>query len=85
MIFKVVIQLKPVKNKKTGKWDIQFHYFDIEGNYRKTSKRGFRTKKEAEEWYADYKYCKDESLNMSFDRFVQIYYTDMKSQIRENT
>lgn len=77
--------MKPVKNKKTGKWDIQYHYFDIEGNYRKTSKRGFRTKKEAEEWYRDYKHSKDESLNMSFERFVQIYYTDMKSQIREYT
>lgn len=77
--------MKPVKNKKTGKWDIQYHYFDTEGNYRKTSKRGFATRKEAEEWYFDFKYCKEENLNMSFERFIEIYYEVMNSQIRENT
>lgn len=77
--------MKPTKNKKTGKWDIQYHYFDFEGNYKKTTKRGFQTKKEAEEWYLNFKYSKEDNLNMSFEKFVGIYYEIMSSQIREYT
>lgn len=77
--------MKPVKNQKSGKWDIQYRYVDSSGINRKTTKRGFPTRKAAEEWYLDFKYRKEESLNMSFGNFVQIYYENMSSQIREYT
>ncbi len=36
------------KNPITNKWDIQIRYKDSFGNNKKTTRRGFDTKKEAE-------------------------------------
>ena len=42
--------MKAEKDPKTGKWLIQYRYTDWQGNHRKSTKRGFATKREAEEW-----------------------------------
>ena len=39
------------KKDANGTWHIQFRYTDWAGNKHKSQKRGFKTKKEAEEWY----------------------------------
>lgn len=44
--------MKAEKDKKTGKWLIQYRYTDWQGKRRKSTKRGFATKREAEEWTA---------------------------------
>ncbi len=38
------------KDSKTGKWEIQYRYTDWQGIVHKSTKRGFMTKREAEEW-----------------------------------
>jgi len=43
-------RMKAEKDKKTGKWLIQYRYTDWQGKRRKSTKRGFATKREAEEW-----------------------------------
>lgn len=40
--------MKAEKDKKTGKWLIQYRYTDWQGKRRKSTKRGFATKREAE-------------------------------------
>ncbi|WP_252988664.1 Arm DNA-binding domain-containing protein [Weissella cibaria] len=35
-------------------WRADFSFKDASGKYRKKSKRGFKTKKEAESWLAEY-------------------------------
>ncbi|VUX15610.1 Uncharacterised protein [Streptococcus pasteurianus] len=42
--------MKAEKDKRTGKWLIQYRYTDWQGNRKKSTKRGFNTKREAEEW-----------------------------------
>ena len=42
--------MKAEKDRKTGKWLIQYRYTDWQGNRKKSTKRGFATKREAEEW-----------------------------------
>ena len=42
--------MKAEKDPKTGKWLIQYRYKDWTGKLRKSTKRGFDTKREAEEW-----------------------------------
>ena len=37
--------MKAEKDKKTGKWLIQYRYTDWQGKRRKSTKRGFATKK----------------------------------------
>lgn len=52
--------MKAEKDKKTGKWLIQYRYTDWQGKRRKSTKRGFATKREAEEWQRSIKkYCKN--------------------------
>ena len=41
--------MKAEKDKKTGKWLIQYRYTDWQGVRKKSTKRGFATKREAEE------------------------------------
>lgn len=68
-----------------GKWFVQFSYLDWTGKRVRTTKRGFKTKKEAQEYYTNYMVMKSGELNMLFGDFVEIYINDMKSRIRENT
>lgn len=65
--------MTPVKDKKTGKWLIQFYYKNAFGENKKTTKRGFSSKKEAEEWYMNFKLSQNGNLNMTLEAFVQIY------------
>lgn len=42
--------MKAEKDIKTGKWLIQYRYTDWQGNRKKSTKRGFDTKREAEQY-----------------------------------
>ena len=77
--------MKAKKNEKTGKYDIQYSYYDWTGVRKQSTKRGFPTKREAESWYMNFKLSQNGNLNMSFSSFVNIYISDMQNQIRENT
>ena len=77
--------MTPVKDKKTGKWQIQFWYKNAFGENRKTTKRGFNTKREAEEWYMNFKLSQKGNLNMTFEAFLAIYKNDIYKKIREST
>ena len=77
--------MTPVKDKKTGKWQIQFWYKNSLGENKKTTKRSFNTKREAEEWYMNFKLSQRGSLNMTFEAFLAIYKNDIYKKIREST
>ena len=42
------------KKDPNGTWRIQYRWMDWAGTKKKSQKRGFKTKKEAEEWYAHF-------------------------------
>lgn len=77
--------MKAEKDKKTGKWLIQFRYTDWQGVRRKTTKRGFATKREAEEYVRNFLASQQVDFNMNFQEFLKLYYDDMTSRLRENT
>lgn len=77
--------MKAYKDKKTGKWKIQYCYTDWQGNVKKSTKRGFKTKREAEEWVRDFLVNKQGDFNMSFGQFIQVYYEDVGARLREHT
>lgn len=58
------------KNPSTGKWDAQYSYTDWQGKRKKTTKRGFRTKREAVEWYDHFRATQDADFNMVFKDFI---------------
>ncbi len=77
--------MKAQKDAKTGKWLIQFRYSDWKGDTKKTTKRGFNTKREAEEWLRNFLLSQKADFNMKFEEFLNLYYRDMTPRIRENT
>ena len=42
------------KKDPNGTWRIQYRWIDWTGTKKKSQKRGFKTKKEAKEWYAHF-------------------------------
>jgi integrase len=76
---------KAEKDPKTGKWLIQYRYTDWQGNRKKSTKRGFNTKREAEEWLRTFLVTQQADFNMMFEDFLKIYYADMETRLREHT
>lgn len=73
------------KDKKRGTWYTSFPYVDWTGKRCRKLKRGFLTKKEAQNWENHFKLQKANSLDMTFEDFYGIYETDVKPKIRYNT
>ena len=73
------------KNEKTGKWDVRVWYRDITGERRQTTKRGFRTKREAQTYETDFLLKQQGQLDMKFGDFVDLYLDEIGSHIRSST
>lgn len=68
-----------------GRWMAKYTYVDWQGNRRFSSKRGFATKREAQEWYQEFLDKESSNLDMNFATFVEIYFNDMSHRLKENT
>ena len=77
--------MKAEKDKKTGKWLIQYRYTDWQGKRRKSTKRGFATKREAEEWLRNFLITQKADFDMKFENFWKMYYAEMETRLREHT
>ncbi|MCH5194543.1 MAG: site-specific integrase [Oscillospiraceae bacterium] len=73
------------KNPKNNTWYVQFRYTDWKGERQQKLKRGFATKKEAQEWEREFLMQKQSDVNMTFESFVQLYEKDVKPKLKENT
>ena len=73
------------KDPKTGKWVLQYRYTDWQGNRKKTTKRGFDTKREAEEWLRTFLVKSQADLTMKFKDFMDIYFEDCSTRLRKTT
>lgn len=77
--------MKAEKDPKTGKWLIQYRFTDWQGKRRKSTKRGFATKREAEEWLRTFLVIQKADFDMKFEEFLKMYYADMETRLREHT
>ena len=77
--------MRAEKDKKTGKWLIQYRYTDWQGKRRKSTKRGFATKREAEEWLRNFLITQKADFGMKFADFWKMYCADMETRLREHT
>lgn len=77
--------MRAEKDNKTGKWLIQYRYTDWQGIRKKSTKRGFNTKREAEEWLRNFLMSQQADFNMNFEDFLKLYYKDMEPRLRKNT
>lgn len=77
--------MKTEKDPKTGKWLIQYRYTNWQGERKKSTKRGFDTKREAEEWLRKFLVTQKADFDMKFEDFLKLYYEDMDTRLREHT
>lgn len=73
------------KDKKRNMWTAQFYCTDWTGKKVKKCKRGFETKKEAQDWEKHFLLEKSASLDMIFENFWRRYQADIKPKVRQNT
>lgn len=73
------------KKDPNGTWRIQYRWTDWTGTKKKSQKRGFKTKKEAEEWYAHFMLQQSSDPTMTLADFWEIYKADMEKSLRKTT
>lgn len=73
------------RDKKRGTWYVSLYYTDWTGKQQRKLKRGFSTKKEAQDWERHFSLEKASSLDMTFGDFYKRYTDDVKPKLRENT
>ena len=66
-------------------WRCQFYYEDWQGVRHKKNKRGFKTKAEAEEGERNFRQQQRKDLDINFENFVEIYFSDVEKRLREST
>lgn len=82
---KGAIKMAAFKNEKNGTWYVQFRYTDWKGERQQKFKRGFATKREAQEWEREFLMQKQADVTMSFESFAELYEKDVKPRLKENT
>ena len=73
------------KDIKTGKWMAQIRVQDWKGKVIHKKKRGFATKKEAQEWENEILSQATSSLGMTFKDFIELYFQDMQTRTKPTT
>ena len=73
------------KRDSNGTWHIQYRWTDWMGTKKKSQKRGFKTKKEAEKWYVHFILQQTSDPTMTLNDFWEIYKADMEKRLRKTT
>ena len=73
------------KNEDNGTWYVMARYVNWKGERKQKCKRGFATKREAQEWEREFLMQKQADVTMSFDSYVELYERDIKPRLKENT
>ena len=73
------------KNEDNGTWYVMARYVNWKGERKQKCKRGFATKRAAQEWERMFKLQTSSDLDMSFEAFTELYINDVKNRLKENT
>ena len=73
------------KNKDNGTWYVMTQYTDWKGERKPKCKRGFATKREAQDWEHKFQQQSSGDLDMPFSAFVEIYCREQKPRLKEST
>ena len=73
------------KDDKNGTWYVMTRYEDWKGEKKQKCKRGFPTRKEAQEWERTFQQQNSGDLDMTFEAFTEVYEKDIRPRLKENT
>ena len=72
------------KNEGNGTWYVMARYVNWKGERKQKCKRGFATKREAQEWERKFQLQNSADLDMDFEAFTELYANDVKNRLKEN-
>ena len=70
------------KDNARRSWYCQFYYEDWTGKRRKKYKRGFRTKKEVQDYESEYKRMAGSDMDMTVASFAEVYFNDKSGELK---
>lgn len=73
------------KDEVKNTWYTMFYYKDWTGKNIKKKKTGFKTKREANEWEANYKTRESMNMDMLLKDFVEVYFNDKRCELKERS
>lgn len=73
------------KDEKRGTWTCSFHYKDWTGKPQRKMKRGFKTKREAQEYEVKFKLTANANMDMVLEDFVDVYLRDKDAELKDRT
>ena len=73
------------KNNANDTWYVMARYTDCRGNQKQKCKRGFASKREAQEWERTFQLQSTADLDMTFAAFTELYIQDVRPRLKENT
>ncbi len=73
------------KDEKTGNWYVMVRYTNWRGERKQKCKRGFATKREAQEWENTFQQQTSADMDMTFEAFTELYERDIRPRLKENT
>ena len=73
------------KNESNNTWYVMARYVNWKGERKQKCKRGFSTKREAQEWERTFQQQNAADMDMSFEAFTQLYEKDIRPRLKENT
>ena len=73
------------KNNSNGTWYVMARYMDWKGERKQKCKRGFSTKRDAQDWERTFQLQNAADMDMYFEAFTELYEKDMRPRLKENT
>lgn len=73
------------KDEKTNTWYCKFYHSTWDGKRKQTTKRGFTTKKAAQQWECEQKAASDTDVSVTLETFVNMYFEDKKGELKERS
>lgn len=73
------------KDEAKGTWRVIYRYTDWTGKPKQTQKRGFKTKREAQQWEWETMLKKESKLDMTFASFCELYEANRRPRLKAST
>ena len=73
------------KDEKRNTWYCKCNYKDWLGESKSKMKRGFATKKDAQQWELEFLQRQSASMDMKFASFVEVYFEDKAPRLKERS
>lgn len=79
------VKMSAIKDKERRTWRAYIRYVDWKGTTQIHTKRGFRTKREAQAYEQQFRLKNSKNVNMEFRTFVELYLDNQEPKLKHST